>query len=568
MLTFLLNDTAWPSDARSFKYTNLMLHLLNAMLLYTLAYRLLLCIKYSPDQSLSLALLTSGIWLLHPLNVSTVLYPVQRMAILATLFVLVGLVGYVYARLKLQSQPRTAYLFMSLSLGMGSLLAVFSKENGALLPLLAWVIEFTILSRNNNSVPNKYWQAVFFWSPAALLLGYFLYLLLFGNLVSAYVSRDFTLIERLLTEPRILFDYLYYWFIPQSNSPGLLTQDFPVSKDLFNPLTTIVAIAGLLVIIMLAFRLRKFHPLITLASLFYFTGHLLESTLLPLELYFEHRNYLPAIFLALPLATTISVLPIQHKYRVLLAIILLLAPTLATIKRASYWENLEALAYHWAEAHPSSQRAQRHAALVAANHNKPDLSLSIMHQARLRHPDRIATHLHWLTLKCRFIPVSSDQKLDTLKTLKHGKFSFRNTALLRSSLNFIASSECHNGGLYFAYDMLDALAENSTAKQTAGARHQLHHIRGTFLLAEKKYTRASEEFRLSLMQVARAETGMLQASLLASAHQFNMALKHLEYIKNTTDLSQKSGMINYKEELERLRIIIQDDINATRSPIH
>ena len=39
-----------------------------------------------------------------------------------------------------------------------------------------------------------------------------------------------------------------------------------------------------------------------LALLFFFLNHIIESTVLPLELIFEHRNYLPAMFLFLPIA--------------------------------------------------------------------------------------------------------------------------------------------------------------------------------------------------------------------------------------------------------------------------
>ena len=553
MLSFLLNDMAWPSDARSFKYTNLMLHLINGMLLYMLVYKILRQSSLDEASCLGIALLIAGIWLLHPLNVSTVLYPVQRMTILATLFVLTSLSGYVYARELLLSRPLTGYLLMSISLVIGSLLAVFSKENGALLFLLAWVIEFTCLSKNGAPGPNKYWQMVFFRLPAGLLVAYFIYLITYGNLLSGYDIRDFTLAERLLTQPRVLFDYLYFWYLPQASSPGLLTQDFPISRGLFTPLSTIVSISGIAAILMSAFWLHRRFPLYALAVLYYFTGHLLESTLIPLELYFEHRNYLPGVFLALPLAIPLYKLLQKNRLWLILPAILLLIPAQASVHRVSFWENDETLAYHWAQIHPHSQRAQRHAALVAENHNKLPMALSILHKTKSEHPDRIATHLHWLTLACRFTRISDAQKSSTLNIMQTGKFSFRNTNLLLSSTRFIASQNCAGGGLAFSLDILDALGKNPIARKLPGAMHQLSHARGIISLSATMYEQAAMAFRESLQHLALVETGLVQVSLLASSGQFRLAMGHLQYIEANVPLSHKAGELDYASELARLR---------------
>ncbi len=57
-----------------------------------------------------------------------------------------------------------------------------------------------------------------------------------------------------------------------------------------------------------AFLLRRRYPLLLLAVLFFLVGHSMESTLIPLEMVYEHRNYLPGMLVCLALAAVI-VLP-------------------------------------------------------------------------------------------------------------------------------------------------------------------------------------------------------------------------------------------------------------------
>ena len=80
------------------------------------------------QQAIWIALIASGIWLLHPYFVSTTLYVVQRMAQLATLFTLIGIIGYLKARLLLAHKPILAYFYMALSIGLCTILATYSKE--------------------------------------------------------------------------------------------------------------------------------------------------------------------------------------------------------------------------------------------------------------------------------------------------------------------------------------------------------------------------------------------------------------------------------------------------------
>ena len=49
------------------------------------------------------------------------------------------------------------------------------------------------------------------------------------------------------------------------------------------------------------------YPLVCFAVLFFFLNHAIESSIIPLEIIFEHRNYLPSMFLFAPIAAAIVV---------------------------------------------------------------------------------------------------------------------------------------------------------------------------------------------------------------------------------------------------------------------
>src|SRR5690606_1987080 len=107
LASFLLDDNAWPSHAPWFKKTNLLIHILCGLLLCWAALLLMRNLKsINEHQAQWIAVLACAFWLLHPYMVSTTLYVVQRMAQLATLFCLAGIVLYLSGRLQLASRPK------------------------------------------------------------------------------------------------------------------------------------------------------------------------------------------------------------------------------------------------------------------------------------------------------------------------------------------------------------------------------------------------------------------------------------------------------------------------------
>ncbi len=364
MLSFLLDAQDWPANPEPFKRTNVLIHLLTGLMLFLLVRQLTQALNHPASTATSAALLAAAMWLLHPFWVSTTLYAVQRMAQLSTLFVLSGLWLYTRTRLKYPPILSTNVLTgTTIAIGLMGLLAVLSKENGALLPLLVITLEITVLKvydqtkGQSGSRGFRLWRLLLLGLPTLLLIGYLAMqfrLLLEGN----PGIRNFTPTERFLTQGRILWDYLFHIVLPRPYTGGLFNDDIMVSTNLFQPWHTIIAWSAWLTVMVWALVNRTKRPTIALAILFFLAGHLLESSFIQLELYFEHRNYLPAALFGFPFALWWVTHPFKGRIRYLAPVGLLLALALLTGMRADLWGKPFQQALSWAQLNHKSPRAQ------------------------------------------------------------------------------------------------------------------------------------------------------------------------------------------------------------------
>lgn len=366
MASFALNRYFFGVEPWSYKVINLGIHLLTGLGLLWLGT--LVMRAYSryrnPDFSLAatywLPAVVAGLWLLHPLNLSTVLYIVQRMAGLSALFTVTGLCLYMFGRLRMQ-EDRTGLPYLLIGLIICGALAVLSKENGVLLPVYMLVLEFTLFrfqaatGRLDRKIAGFF--AVSVGIPAVLAV---LVLIFEPARLVNYSGKTFTLAERVLTEARVLVFYLKMIVMPSINELGLYHDDIALSRGLLDPpatLLSLLAIAGLLAT---AFALPARHALIRLGILWFFAGHLLESTVIPLEIAHEHRNYLPDFGILLALGAAACQIK-MHKRAVLIRIgtasLFLLLFSYTTWLRASQWSDNIQHALYEAMHHPDSMRA-------------------------------------------------------------------------------------------------------------------------------------------------------------------------------------------------------------------
>src|SRR6056297_4240499 len=336
-LTLGLNWFFGEDNPRGYHVVNLLIHLLTTVLLFKIIKRLLYLLNYKGD-----ILLVSGIaaflWAVHPIQTEAVSYIVQRMSSLAAMFYLAG----IYFYLNFKTDRHKKWLAASLTI---FLLAVFSKENAVLFPLAIIMIEFLLEDKG-------YWKKYILPGAMASIILILFFLFIFTGSILGFLEgyniRPFTLKQRVLTEPRIIWFYIYQLFMAPPDSFGL-NNPFVLSNSLFQPLTTFFSIAGIFVIVFLsAYWLTGRHKLLKLTGfsfLFFFVHHLVESTILPLELYYEHRNYLPSVFIFIPVALVIAYL--VEKYRthmiqwlvVIAVVAAMIAAGLTTYNRNFVWQS-------------------------------------------------------------------------------------------------------------------------------------------------------------------------------------------------------------------------------------
>jgi hypothetical protein len=388
-LSFAANYLATGLDPYWMKLTNLIIHLLNGLLVFLLSRSLLRSVKQDraakavsiPDAIKShaiaidaapletvtteveaalarvniVAALVATSWMLLPINLTAVLYVVQRMESMANLFVLLGLIGYVTGRRRMlastppQSTDRGwfgrarfsvhehGFVTCIISIIIPTAVGILAKETAAMLPLYALLIEWALFRFRLSTITDSPFGHVTSNQSPILptarskrarkidrrIVALFLLVLALPMILGlawllphllkpeAWATRDFTLSTRLLSESRIVVDYIVWTLIPTPNALSFYHDDFLISNGLLSPWTTLASIVFLAALISLIFWLRPRRPLAALGIALFLGCHLLTGTIIPLELIYEHRNYFASFGLLLAIVPLLAAPPLR-----------------------------------------------------------------------------------------------------------------------------------------------------------------------------------------------------------------------------------------------------------------
>lgn len=275
-----------------FKATNLAIHLACGILVLRLTFLLLtMALPQAKRENILVATgCMTALWLLHPIQLLPVLHVVQRMTSLSAFFLLAALLLHIRGR---ELSGRTGAALLMLAWGIFWPLSFFSKETGALFPLFVLTWEL-IVWRGVTGRLDLFARGFVMVVALALVAATAYFLLPRGQwLWAGYELRGFSLAERLLTEGRILWFYIGLIVTPRLEAFGLYHDDIALSTGLFAPWTTLPALIGLAGLVWLTWRTRTRAPLVSFGIAWFLIGHAMESTVLPLEIAHEHRNYLP-----------------------------------------------------------------------------------------------------------------------------------------------------------------------------------------------------------------------------------------------------------------------------------
>lgn len=315
-LTLAVNHYLGGENTTGYHLVNFSVHGLAAMALFFLTFRILrlpaVNRSWGRETAVGISLLSAALWASHPIQVSAVTYIVQRMASLAGLFSLLSIYSFIAAR-STEREPGRRALCFGFCAVFGAL-AIGSKENAVMLPVLLVVVEFLLLRRPGKRDGKRI--ALFLAGGVVFVALVGMFLANLSGVLENYQERPFTLWERMLTQPRVFLLYVSQLFYPTSDR-FMLLHDIELSRSLLDPWSTLPALLVWIGVPVAGVALGRRQPLVSFSLLFFWLNHLIEGSVLPLELVFEHRNYLPSMFVFLPPAAGLLWLVKKYSLRYL-----------------------------------------------------------------------------------------------------------------------------------------------------------------------------------------------------------------------------------------------------------
>ncbi len=477
-LSFLINDTTWPSHPLGFKHTNILIHIINGLLIVWLVLRLMRMTEHEERISQIVALFTGSLWLLHPLNVSTTLYVVQRMTELSALFNLVGILFYLKGRVLVsKNNVRAGYVWMTTGLIGGTILGFLSKENGVLLPLYILALEILLFKHLEGTGWWKYWKWAFLWLPSVILIGWLIYKL--PVWLDLYSLRPFDLGERLLTQARVLTDYLTSILLPIRRGTSIFHDDYSISHGLLDPPATLIAIIVLVGLITTAVLYRRKLPVLSFGIVWFFIGHIIESGIVPLELYFEHRNYLPMVgplFIICYYAITTETRLRGFIYASLFGLLALSA--VGTWQNVRVWSSPGTSVEVWEKEHPTSPRVLQYASNFFVSQGNYEASVQRLNKLVELRPNWAGPKLKLLLVSC----ISGENKLgmevsDLVTEFESVEWDSISVAVLSNLFRGMQKKPCHMLTTDHMVDMADTLIANPAYQRRKDAMALLHLLK-------------------------------------------------------------------------------------------
>lgn len=565
LLTFVANAQTWPADPFYFVITNIFVHALNAVLVFFFVVTLLRSIggvKGNNQQIFFIAGFAAIFWALHPFHTSTVLYIVQRMTLLSAFFSLACFISYLLYR-SLFLTRKTMALVSLASSALFSVLAVLSKENAILIPLQIMLLELLLRIKNEEHpkiIRGIYWGVLV---PAGLVV--LLYMLKVGvNSVvltieqghTPHYGREFTMCERLLTQGRVLWGYLYDLLLPKMQSAGVFHDRYSISKGLFEPITTLLGWAAHGLVI--AFSVVKFkrYSLICFGILWFYLGHLLESTIIMLELKFEHRNYLPSIGLAISFSALVYERIRSTKIR--WAVLVFTGALFGALlwNSASLWGKPYQAGLVWLAENPASERALENAArnsLIYAS----DIDGAKKHMQKMVavHPTA-ANELKYLLAFCETFDGSPPNWIDLGGRIPQEPRNWSMVRVIDQLVGVAMEGRCN----LLTYDGFKALANGFRASKLYMAHRSSKLINETEFKAAVYFGDTDLISRLGMPgsdEATALKISMFRAGLLATYGNLQMAENVLIEAIEKSNSSRDVGSNGELKEAEEILKIIQ-----------
>jgi tetratricopeptide (TPR) repeat protein len=496
--SFAVNYYFGKLNVFGYHVTNICIHLVASLFLFLFIYGVLrlpvLEARYGPD-AYSIALLSTVLWAVNPVQTQAITYIVQRMASMAAMFYIMAMYFYLRARSSYQRYPRFTWFLLCL---LSGIFAFGSKENAAMLPISLFLFDLLLIQgvTQRNVKKNAIILAVLVLVPLILAL------LLKGpslfdpsRILSGYGHRGFTLGQRLLTEPRVIVYYMSLLLYPMPNRL-CVTHVISPSHGLLHPPTTLLSILLILFLLSIAAAKSKKWPFISFCVVFFFLNHVIESTIFPLELIFEHRNYLPSMLFFVPVGILLirSIEFFSGKPGMRFAIsglivVIIIGFGNSTFVRNFTWRTEESLWIDAIDKNPDSVRAHHNLGRYYSDISQPKKAISEYLAALALKPETYGekAYLTHYNLGLEYAAISEDKK--AIKQFRSAIGLFPRFADAYCDLAVIMTRE---GNYEEAYkDLIISLTYNRNSPQA-------HNNLGYVLIKKKDYAGAIIELQKAL----------------------------------------------------------------------
>ena len=314
-ITFALNYQFGGLDVRGYHLTNFFIHIFNGLLILGIVLLTMRSPKLPAcyaDRASSVALISTAIFLLHPVQTEAVSYISQRYESLASLFYLCSLLAYIEARLAGQQRamsneqraesnelPTTRYTLYAASIISG-ILAIYSKEIAITLPVVMLLYDFYFLE-DRPFLRRVAGPGIFI--GLSLITGILIISGFSKSIDAGFSVKAFTPWEYLMTQFRVLTAYIRLIFLPVNQN---LDYDFRISRSFFEA-ETVLSFIFLLMLLFSALLLFKKWRLGSFFILWFFIILAPTSTIIPIiDPIFEHRVYLASAGIFIVVAGILS----------------------------------------------------------------------------------------------------------------------------------------------------------------------------------------------------------------------------------------------------------------------
>jgi len=377
-ISFALNYYFGKYDVTGYHVVNIIIHFISGILVYFLALIIFKQASFVPNQKIpqfhgaSIPLISfcaALIFISHPVQTQSVTYIVQRMNSMSAMFYLLSLLLYINGRLSRIKWRRWALFCGCL---VSWIMALGSKEIAGTLPFIILLYEwyfFQDLGSDWFRKNIKYFFGLF----AVLGLLIFIYLgwSPFDRVLGTYANRDFTMAERVLTQFRIVVIYISLLLYPHPSRLNLL-HHVTTASSLLEPITTLLSLLIIAGLVVLAIYLARRQRLISFCILWFIINLVIESSVIGLEMIYEHRLYLPMFGFALIVSCLLfHFLSKRRLWAIVVSGVIILSLSTATYARNRVWQDSITL---WSDVLSKSPQSHR------AHHN---LGVVLMEQERL-----------------------------------------------------------------------------------------------------------------------------------------------------------------------------------------